>query len=301
MSKKSYSYYPGCSSQKGASADNYARANDTMCEALDIELNEIDDWNCCATSVGYSGGGELPRVALSARNIALSQKQFGNDKDIVSPCAACWLGTKEAQERIESSEYVRNGVGQALGEIGLKVEHDNMPKARHLVEVMVEDIGMETLKSGVKKPLQDIKIAGYVGCQTNRPFGIAGESYENPLYLDHMVDAMGAQPIENYEKKVACCSGALMFSEPEKGQEHVRDIIEAAYDGGADMIVTPCPLCQMNVEVYQPDINKRFGTKFNMPVVYYSQLISVAYGKSVKESGLDGQIIAAEKLNKIAG
>jgi len=299
MSDKSYAYYPGCSSQSKASADNYQRSTDSMCDALGIKLQEIEDWNCCAASVGYAGGGELPRIALSARNIALSQKQFGQ-KDLVATCAACWLSTKEAQERIEHDEQTRSGINTALAEIGLKVEHAQ-PKIRHMVEVLIEDIGYETLKSGVKKPLKDLKIAGYVGCQTNRPFGIAGESFENPLYLDKMVDALGGTALESYEKKVQCCSGALMFSEPEKGQALVRDIIEAAYDHGADMIVTPCPLCQMNVEVYQPDINKRFGTKFEMPVLYYSQLIAVAYGKNGKEAALDGQIIGAKKLEGLAG
>ena len=106
--------------------------------------------------------------------------------------------------------------------------------------------------------------------------------------------------MENYEKKVSCCGGALAFSEPDKSQALIKDIIEAAYDGGAEMIVTPCPVCQMNVEVYQDQINKKFGTKFKMPVVYYSQLLSVAYGKSAKEAGLDGQVVPAKKLEEIA-
>jgi heterodisulfide reductase subunit B2 len=296
---KEYAFYPGCSSQSKASADNYTRSTASMCKALDITLKEIPDWNCCATSVGYSGGGEIPRISLSARNIALSQQAYGQ-QDIVATCAACWLGTKEAQERIDHSPKVEKGVNAALAEIGLKVEPKQMPRARHMVEVLLEDIGLDEIAKHVKKPLHGLKIAGYVGCQTNRPFGIVGESYENPLYLDKMIETVGAQAVDRYDKKVACCSGALMFSEPEKGHALVKDIIEAAYDGGADMIVTPCPLCQMNVEAYQPDINKRFGTKFSIPVVYYTQLFSVAFGQSAQEAGLNGQLIAAKKLEDIA-
>lgn len=300
MAKKElYSFYPGCSSQSKASADNFLRSSNAMAEVLDIKLKEIDDWNCCGASIGYAGGSEIPRLSLSARNIALSQQQNGN-ADIVAPCAACWIATREAKERVEHSDKAARGVNSALSEIGLKVESGAMPQARHMVEVLIEDIGLDTIAKGVSKPLEGIKIAGYVGCQTNRPFGIDGESYENPLYLDHMIEAVGAKAVDNYEKKVACCSGALMFSEPEKGHALVKDIIEAAYDGGADMIVTPCQLCQMNVESYQSNINKTFGTKFNIPVVYYTQLITVAYGKSSKESGLDGQMIRASKLEAIA-
>jgi heterodisulfide reductase subunit B len=299
MAKKEYSFYPGCSSQKKASADNFLRSANVMCEALDIQLNEIDDWNCCGASIGYAGGGEIPRLSLSARNIALSAQQQGN-KDIIAPCAACWIATREAEDRVNENAHVREGINAALAEIGLKVEPKQMPRTRHMVEMLIEDIGLDTIAQGVKKPLEGITIAGYVGCQTNRPFGIAGESFENPQYLDKMIEACGAKAVTNYEKKVACCSGALMFSEPEKGHALVKDIIEAAYDGGADMIVTPCQLCQMNVESYQSDINKTYGTKFNIPVVYYSQLITVAYGKSSQESALDGQIIRAGKLEDIA-
>jgi heterodisulfide reductase subunit B len=298
MAKYEYSFYPGCSSQSKASADNYMKSTKTICEELDIQLNEIPDWNCCAASIGYAGGGELPRLSLSARNIGLSMQAHGN-QDIVATCAACWLATREAKERIEENERVRSGIDAALGEIGVKIE-GSMPKTRHMVEVLIEDVGYDEIKSKVVKPLDGIKIAGYVGCQTNRPFGIDGESYENPMYLDKMVETLGGEPIENYEKKASCCGGALMFSEPEKSQALVKDIIEAAYDGGADMIVTPCPVCQMNVEVYQNDINKTFGTKFNIPVVYYSNLMSVAFGRSAKDAALDGQVIRAKQLEDLA-
>ncbi|HEX8962610.1 MAG TPA: heterodisulfide reductase-related iron-sulfur binding cluster, partial [Rhodocyclaceae bacterium] len=137
-------------------------------------------------------------------------------------------------------------------------------------------------------------------CQTNRPFGINGESFENPVYLDKIVETMGAEAVK-YDQKVTCCGGALAFSEPDKAQNQIRQIVESAYDHGADMIVTPCQLCQANVEIYQSEINKKQGTKFNMPVVYYTQLMSVAYGASAAQAGLNGQLIRAEKLEKIAG
>ena len=298
MAKYEYSFYPGCSSQSKGSADNYLTSTKSICEELDIQLNEIPDWNCCAASIGYAGGGELPRLSLSARNIGLSMAKNGN-QDIVATCAACWLATRETKERIEENQRVRSGIDAALAEIDVKIEGE-MPKTRHMVEVLLEDVGLEEIGSKVKKPLEGLKIAGYVGCQTNRPFGIDGESYENPRYLDKMVETLGGDPVDEYEKKVSCCGGALIFSEPEKSQALIKDIIEAAYDGGADMIVTPCPVCQMNVEIYQDDINKKFGTRFNIPVVYYSTLMSVAFGRDVDESGLKGQIIRAKQLEEIA-
>lgn len=294
---KEYSFYPGCSSQKGASSSNQLRSTQTICEELGIKLNEIPDWNCCSASIGYAGGGELPRLALSARNLALSEQHHAG-QDVVATCAACWLATREADERLKHDNQLMAEANEALKEGGLTFKGDK--KIRHMVEILVEDIGYEEMKQHVKKPLEGIKIAGYVGCQTNRPFGIAGESFENPVYLDKMIEAMGAEPVANYDKKVSCCGGALMFSEPEKSQALVKDIIEAAYDGGADMLVTPCPVCQMNTEVYQEQINKKYGTKFNMPSVYYSTLMSVAYGRSAKDAALDGQVIKAKQLEEIA-
>jgi heterodisulfide reductase subunit B len=297
MAKREYSYYPGCSSQKGASGSNMMKSVQTMCEELDVKLNEIPDWNCCSASIGYGSGGELPRLVMSARNIALSE-EHNPDQDIVATCAACWLSTREASERFHDDENMFKEANEALAEAGMKLT--NKTPIRHMAEVLIEDIGYEEISKGVKKPLEGVKIAGYVGCQTNRPFGIDGESYENPMYLDGLVDALGGDSIPTYEKKVQCCGGALAFSEPEKSQEMIKGIIEAAYDNDADMIATPCPLCQANVEIYQDQINARYGTKFDMPVVYYSQLISVAYGRNASDSALDGQIIKAKKLDEIA-
>ncbi len=297
MAKFEYSYYPGCSSQTGASSSNLMRSIETMCDELDVKLNTIPDWNCCSASIGYGGGSVLPRIALSARNIALSQ-EHNPQQDIVATCAACWLATKEASERLNDDPDLFADTNSALAEANLKFT--NKTPIRHMAEVLVEDIGYENLKSGVKKPLEGIKIAGYVGCQTNRPFGIDGESFENPMYLDKMVESLGGDAITSYEKKVQCCGGALAFSEPEKSQQMIHGIIEAAYDHGADMIATPCPLCQANVEIYQDEINARFGSNFSMPVVYYSQLIDVAYGRDAKDSALDGQLIKASKLEELA-
>jgi len=125
-------------------------------------------------------------------------------------------------------------------------------------------------------------------------------SPENPLYLDKLIDTVGGESIAKYEEKVSCCGGSLAFCEPEKAEKQIKNIVESAYDHGADVICTPCPLCQANVEVYQSEINRKQGTKLNMPVVYYSQLLSVAYGGTLKEAGLDGHIIQPKKLQDIA-
>ncbi len=297
MARKEYSFYPGCSSERKASASNYMVSVESMCKTLDVKLNEIPDWNCCGASIGYAEGGELPRHIMNARNIALSE-EHNKDQDIVATCAACWLGTKETQERISHSGPLLADVNDILKDAGL--HYEGKVAVRHMVEVLIEDLGYDELKKPVKKPLEGIKFAGYVGCQTNRPFGVDGESFENPKYLDKLVETVGGEAMGDYDQKVTCCGGALAFSEPEKSQAQIKKIIESAYDYGAEMIVTPCPVCQMNVEVYQGQINKKYGTKFNIPVLYYSQLMAVAYGASAKDAGLNGNIVRATKLEEIA-
>lgn len=296
MAKKEYAFYPGCSSQPGASASNYLTSVNSMCKTLDIKLNEIPDWNCCGASIGYAEGGELPRHAMNARNLAIAEKTLAG-QPVVATCAACWLSARETKERLDHDATLRSDANEALKEAGL--QYQGTAQVKHMVEVLIEDFGYDALKQPVVKPLNDLKFAGYVGCQTNRPFGIQGESFENPVYLDKLVETMGGEAVA-YDQKVTCCGGALAFSEPEKAQKQIKDIVESAYDHGAEFLVTPCPLCQANTEIYQADVNKRYGTKFNMPVLYYSQLMTLAYGGSAKDAGLDGQLIKAPKLEAFA-
>ena len=297
MAKKEYAFYPGCTSHYRGSASNYLVSAESMCRTLDIKLTQIPDWNCCGASVSYAGSGELARHVINARNFALAETHLPG-QDIVATCAACWLNARESKEKLTHSSALLAETNEALKEAGLKFK--NVASVRHMVEVLIEDLGYEELGRHVVKPLEGVKFAGYVGCQTNRPFGIAGESFENPMYLDKLVETIGGEALTKYEQKVTCCGGALAVSEPEKSQKQIKDIVEAAYDHGADMIVTPCPLCQANVEIYQKDVNKKYGTKFNIPVTYYSQLMTIAYGGSAKDAALDGQIIRATKLEEIA-
>lgn len=297
MAKKEYAFYPGCSSQLRGSASNYLTSVNSMCEKLDIKMTPIPDWNCCGASISYAGAGELSRHVMNARNFALAEQHLPG-QDVVATCAACWLGARETKEKLDASSQLMAETNEALKEAGLHYKAE--VGVRHMVEVLIEDIGYEGMKKPMVKSLEGAKIAGYVGCQTNRPFGIAGESFENPMYLDKLVETLGGEALTKYEQKVTCCGGALAFSEPDKSQKQIRDIVESAYDQGAEMIVTPCPLCQANVEIYQSEINRKQGTKLAMPVVYYSQLMAVAYGGNAKQAALDGHVIPVKKLEEIA-
>ena len=149
------------------------------------------------------------------------------------------------------------------------------------------------------KPLEGLKFAGYVGYQTNRPFGIDGESFENPVYLDKLIETMGGEAVK-YDQKVTCCGGALAFSEPEKSQKQIKDIVESAYDHGAEMIVTPCPLCQKRRNL------SRCGEQTLWHQVQYpGAVLQPIDGTRLRwipprEAGLDGHLIKATKLEAFA-
>ena len=129
--------------------------------------------------------------------------------------------------------------------------------------------------------------------------GVAGDSAENPTHLDWLVEALGGEPVPSYEKKVQCCGGALALSEPARSEGLLRGILEAARDHEVDLVVTPCPLCQLHLEVYQQRLARSGGTRPAMPVVCATSLMAVAFGRSAREAGLDGQLLPAPALEAL--
>lgn len=296
MAKRQYSFLPGCSSRPDASASHYLTSVETVCGELDIELETVPDWNCCGASLGHVGGGERPRIALSARNLALSE-QAHPGRDLVTACPGCWLATREASERLRQDEDLMRDAQEALAAGGLRVRAEQ--RVRRLVDVLVEDVGYEEIGRHVRRPLQGLKVAGYVGCQSSRPEGVASDSTENPTHLDRLVEVLGGESVPSYEKKVQCCGGALAFSEPARSEGLLRGILEAARDHGVDLVVTPCPLCQLHLEVYQHRLARNDAARSPIPVVCATTLMAVAFGRSAREAGLDGQLIPAPALEAL--
>lgn len=294
--KKKFVYYPGCSSQGSSKhLDESLRA---IVPALGLEMEEIDDWNCCGTSVGNIGGGPLATTALSARNLAKAEQQKATD--VITGCAACYLNTHGNNEKIKADIVLRGKVNESLAAADMSYEANL--QVRHACEVIVNEVGIDKIKARVTKPLAGLKVAGYVGCQTVRPFantdsGGKYDTFDDPEFLDQFTEACGAEAVD-FNVKTSCCGGSVSVISPEKTLHLIKEILQAAQDAGADVISTPCPLCQTNVEMYQPAINKKFGTDFNIPVVFYSQLMAKAFGLDTKkDAGLHRNTIRSEKLD----
>lgn len=292
---KTMSYYPGCSSQASAvHLDSSLRA---VMPKLGIELREVDDWNCCGASVGHIDGGHMGMFGLNGRNLANARAAGG--EDFVTPCAACYLNSHYHNEKIRENEQIKADVNEMLGTVGKS--YDGSLHVRHACEVIVNDVGMDKVKQAVTAPLKGLKVAGWVGCQTVRPFakterGGMYDTYDDPQFLDDFITACGAEAVP-FKGKTKCCGGSVSVMSPDKTLHLMKDILDEVKASGAEVVATPCPLCQTNLEMYQPEINKRFGTDFNIPVVFYSQLMAVAMGLDAKkDAGLHQHLIDAEQI-----
>ncbi len=293
--KKKFVYYPGCSSQ--GSSKHLDQSLRAIVPALGLEMEEIDDWNCCGASVGNIGGGRLATTTLSGRNLAKAEQQQATD--VITGCAACYLNTHGSNEKIKADIALRRNVNESLA-VGDMSYEANL-QVRHACEVIVNEVGFDKIKERVTNPLEGLKVAGYVGCQTVRPFantesGGNYDTFDDPEFLDQFAEACGAEAVE-FDFKTSCCGGSVAVISPEKTLHLIKDILQAAEDAGADVISTPCPLCQTNVEMYQSAINKKFGTEFNIPVVFYSQLMAKAFGLDAKDdAGLHRNTVRNDKL-----
>ncbi len=287
-----YFLYSGCSLD--ASGSHYLISLEGVASVLGIKLHEIEDWNCCGASISYVGGSEMQSLTLNARNLALAEAQGGYD--IVAPCSSCYIMMNKTNHHLQEDPKLLATMNTILAEGGLK--YSGKLKARHLLDVLYHDVGLEKIKAAVKKPLKGLKVAAYYGCQTTRPYG-EYDSKENPRKQDEILAALGAQVID-YGMRVKCCGSGIFLTEIEHCAYLAKDIIEDAQKNGAQMISTACPMCQMNLEIYQPRINAITGANLNMPVVFVTQLMAAAFGLD-QDAAFDRNVVPAEPVLRAAG
>ncbi|OQX62950.1 MAG: hypothetical protein B5M56_04485 [Desulfococcus sp. 4484_241] len=259
-----YGFFPGCS-YKGAAG--YKESTEAVCRVLGIELEEIQDWNCCGAT-SYWSTESLKAYVLPARIMALAEKQ--GFSEIVNVCNACYSTLRKAQEKLSGDETLKEKVNLALAEEGL--EYTGNFKIRHLMEVIVNDIGTDKIKEHVKAGLSNLTIAPYYGCQLNRPWADIDDAH-NPVLMDGLIRAVGAKPLENYSAKTECCGAAQMVAYKELCVPLNRRIVKDAVNKGANAICTVCPLCQLNVDSSQAGLGLP-----KIPVIFFTQLMGLAFG-----------------------
>jgi heterodisulfide reductase subunit B len=282
--KMEYTYYPGCSLE--ASAKGYDESFRFVFTALGQKLVYLEDWNCCGATY-YMATKETISLVISARNLALAEK-YGHD--IVAPCSSCYTILYKTNHILKNNPIMKAKVDQALRKDNL--EYNLSLKVRHPLEVLVNDLGIGTIASHCQIPLNGVKIAPYYGCQIVRPDrGL--DNKENPQMMDSLFEALGAENVY-FPMKVRCCGGMLMTTYPDVGLELNKEILECAYENGADLIATTCPLCHINIEAYQEKINKRYKTNFHIPVLFFTQVLGLALGGTPQQLGLNRSLIPFE-------
>ena len=284
---KYYTYFPGCSSSHGG-AKAYGRSSQAVAKALDVELIELEDWNCCG-STPYSSVDELTSLCLSARNLALAEKR---GLDLVTPCSSCYVMLNRTNSHLKEYPPVKAKVDEALAAGSL--EYHGTIRVRHLLDVLVNDVGYDAINSKVKRNLGGLKIAPYYGCQVVRPRPSFDHS-ENPQSLDKLIASLGGEPVP-FPLKSRCCGGALIISEEALALDLIRKLLDSAASNGAECLITVCPLCQTNLDAYQSRVNKKFKTNFNLPVLFFTQLMGLAFGLSDEDLGLKTCIVPAERV-----
>ena len=167
-------------------------------------------------------------------------------------------------------------------------------KVRHLLDVFANDIGFDEIATKVQRKLEGLSVAPYYGCQVVRP-GPTFDDPESPQSLDRMIGSLGAKATP-FPLKARCCGGSLIISEEDLALGLVRKLLDSAANNGAECIVTVCPLCQTNLDVYQGKVNSKFKTNFKLPVLFFTQLIGLALGIDGKTLGLEKCIVPADKV-----
>lgn len=270
-------FFPGCSAE--GTALEYGQSVRVCADLLDIDLIELEDWNCCGASSGHTTDADLA-LALPARNIAIAEKMA---LPITVCCAACYLRLKITEHELRKNPARRVEISDLL-EMPLEIKNDT----KHFLEILYHQFGLEEIQKRVVRPLKELKIACYYGCYLVRPAEITHfDNPENPSMLDEFVCALGATPVD-FPAKVDCCSGSLAFTRVNVGIQMIHAIHQSAIDAGANCIVVACPLCQANLDTRAP--------KNGLPIFYFSELLAVAMGHNDTKAWWKRHLVNPGKL-----
>ncbi|MHC4117605.1 MAG: CoB--CoM heterodisulfide reductase iron-sulfur subunit B family protein [Planctomycetota bacterium] len=248
-----------------------------VCDVLGVELAEINKWVCCGSSPAHQCD-ELMSVALPAQNMVLAEA--GGLKDICAPCASCYSRLKVAQERLKEAD-MKKDVEQVLA----AAVPDDL-NVLHILDVVMEKVGLDVVAEKVVKNLGGVKVACYYGCLMTRPPKVTGKrDFENPTDMESVMDALGATALD-WNLKTFCCGASFALTQTDVVLELTKKILADAEAVEADVIAVGCPLCHANLDGRQPQINDKFNTNFNIPIMYFTELMGLAFGIKPKELGL---------------
>jgi len=254
------SYYPGCSLH--GTAKEYDQSMRAVSAALGIELKELSDWSCCGATSAHSTNFKLS-VALPARDLMIAEKDA---LDVMVPCAACFNRFKTAQHHLKEDQALKSEVERIVGD-----RYQGTVAVRNPIDIIASEIGLDALQAKVKQPLSGLQPVSYYGCLLLRPPEVcAFDDYENPVLLDKILGALGAD-VKPWSYKTDCCGGSLTISRTDIVVNMVDKLMTMAREAGANCIAVACPVCMANLDM-------RASQSLKLPVFYFTELLAVALG-----------------------
>lgn len=284
-----YLFYPGCSLECISSA--YYESLLALQNKLDVEFEEIDDWNCCGANE-YIALHRIPSYALIARNLALAEQQTNGANTLLAACSACYVNLARTAKYMGTDKELNSRVNDALAAGGLHYTAGAV-QVRHVLDALYKEIGVCKIKKLVERPLTGLRVAAYYGCMVLRPDpDKRWRDPESPTALEEMIVATGAEAVD-FPLRTHCCSGHMPQISTEASLELLRRLVESAVKSGADLLITTCPLCQLNIDAYQDEMNNFFGTNYRMPILFFTQLLGLAFGLNPEALAIGREIVSA--------
>lgn len=280
-----FAFFPGCVLDQAARESKMSL--EAIAPVLGIKLHEIKGWSCCGASQAQNVD-PLATLVANARNIALAEEM---NMPLLTTCSTCMLTLTRAKSTLDKGAKNRINEYLAKGDM----QYSGKSEVTSLLWVLHENV--DTLHSKVVKPLSNLKVALFYGCHSVRPQKEYGnkESSTNPSSFETVVEALGAK-IVPFEKRLDCCGFHATYPASNSVEKMSSQIVNNADVSGADVVVTPCPLCQMQLDIYQERFQDANGSEVRKPIIHLSQLVGLALGLSNKELGLDINIVDATKL-----
>jgi heterodisulfide reductase subunit B2 len=278
------SYYPGCSLE--GTAHDYRQSLEAVCRHLGIELQELDDWNCCGATAAHSINHQAS-IALPARDLAIADRL---GQDLVIPCPLCFNRLKNAEKAILSEKESNNGITVK-------------PKIRmfDLADFLAQNQLLDLIGKKVIKPLIGLRAVTYYGCMSSRPPKITDASNpENPLSMDRILERLKVE-VKRWSYKTDCCGASHAIARRDVVFKLVAKLYDKAIQAGAECIVVSCQMCQANLDMYQKKIASQLGKSIYLPILYFTDLMGLAFGINEAKSWMSRHFVDSAPLLKRIG
>lgn len=281
-----YAFFPGCV-LRGAASEAFL-ATVKVTEALDIELVEIPSWTCCGAS-HLQDVDDMTSLAINARNLAIAESM---GLPVMTVCNTCTLELRRAKDKLDHDPALKERVNAILAKSGY--EYQGTSEVTHLLWVLASN--PQLFEGKITKPLNGVKVAGYYGCHLLRPPTVMNyEDCLNPRSLEKIIGLLGAESVD-FSFRLKCCGFHAFWTAEKDVLKVTGQTVDSAVKAGAQMIVTPCPLCQMQLDMYQPEGREETHSDAELPILHLPQLIGLALGMEKDELGIQRHVSAAGKI-----